>query len=877
MGEFLDYFKNKKNLANLLLLGILVLAIPLGVNLIKQQQILKSRATAAAIVFSGPNVKTIGSKTVATKPDVILEITAPGDTGSGGGGGGDTVATKCAGIIPWSQVDAELKVAKYDGLYDHSQTELDAYNRTRVCEGGSGGGGNGAPACDSSQVNMSVSPSSLNVGDQATFTVGGTQGSTWIGDSWSGGVDCKDGFWGSKTCKVTSAGSFTWTHKWQNTAPNKPDIKSPPCSNEIQFTTKDKVVFLQDTLMSFVSKGLVKDAYATDNCPDSQQEVAVAKIGQTVDGTVYWENGLCGYKYYNYKSTLAGGDVCASIVFGKWGQQDQCPVKCGDNPQSPPAGYMWKANCDTKESCFVTADKNDPNYNSKCLQNNFDAGNVEPSTSNWCYGFSSSTGGASTSSDFRCLMLVRSVCQSAGATQCGGASGCTLGNQTPDAGDACANCVLTNRTDLRPFYDQNGHRTCSNKQIVNDWCNGVSTDASKQCADIKSAACKSACSGTGGGDDTVQTKCGITPWSQIDAELKAAKYDGLFDHSQTELDAYNRTKVCEGGGSSAIVAFFRLSEDLTALDTAPKEVYTSPGPVIKSWTFKDPKPGIKTIFVQFYDKAGIQVGEREQASIDLLGGEPTIASCSLSFEGQNVTYEINGTNFGSDKGTITSDSVNLEIKSWSPAKIKAVLANPPTGQSFPITVTNTFGQSVPGQCSAISQVSVGAKVFCSAPSNHDTDNVDLELAGVFKGGKLIKQKVKIDKDGVIQGLDQKLETGKQYKLSLKAPKSLRKTSGVFTAEDGVTTVPNFVLPVGDIFPADGGDSLINAFDHNELVRQWIISADATGRSGDFNVDSRVNSIDWACMRTSMKDNGGSGDDPEPVPGESVAPSSSSAP
>ncbi|MBI2337640.1 hypothetical protein HYU95_00495, partial [Candidatus Daviesbacteria bacterium] len=50
--------------------------------------------------------------------------------------------------------------------------------------------------------------------------------------------------------------------------------------------------------------------------------------------------------------------------------------------------------------------------------------------------------------------------------------------------------------------------------------------------------------------------------------------------------------------------------------------------------------------------------------------------------------------------------------------------------------------------------------------------------------------------------------------------------------------------------------------------QWIIAQAATGRSGDFNGDSRVNSIDWACMRYDFN----SEDSPEPAISSSPSPS-----
>ncbi|MCR4306262.1 MAG: hypothetical protein NUV73_04230 [Candidatus Daviesbacteria bacterium] len=51
MGEFSELFKKKNNLITLLILGILILAVPIGINLIKNQQIFKSRAAGEPIVI----------------------------------------------------------------------------------------------------------------------------------------------------------------------------------------------------------------------------------------------------------------------------------------------------------------------------------------------------------------------------------------------------------------------------------------------------------------------------------------------------------------------------------------------------------------------------------------------------------------------------------------------------------------------------------------------------------------------------------------------------------------------------------------------------------------------------------------------------------
>lgn len=75
--QIIDLFRRKKNLVNLLILGILILALPLGIKLIQQQQIIKSRAEIEPITFTGPNVEQRGSEWVATKPQIQLKITSP--------------------------------------------------------------------------------------------------------------------------------------------------------------------------------------------------------------------------------------------------------------------------------------------------------------------------------------------------------------------------------------------------------------------------------------------------------------------------------------------------------------------------------------------------------------------------------------------------------------------------------------------------------------------------------------------------------------------------------------------------------------------------------------------------------------------------------
>lgn len=81
-------------------------------------------------------------------------------------------------------------------------------------------GNNPAPApasvaCNDNAVSLSASPSSVNVGQSINFAISG-DASTFIGDSFSGGVDGCSGSWNSRTCQANQAGNFTWTHTWRH-------------------------------------------------------------------------------------------------------------------------------------------------------------------------------------------------------------------------------------------------------------------------------------------------------------------------------------------------------------------------------------------------------------------------------------------------------------------------------------------------------------------------------------------------------------------------------------------------------------------------------------------------------------------------------------
>ncbi len=69
---------NKKNIFTFLIIGILLLVIPVGVKLVQEQQLLKSKAAVDPIVFTGPNVsKNAAGEYVAKDPTVQVELRSP--------------------------------------------------------------------------------------------------------------------------------------------------------------------------------------------------------------------------------------------------------------------------------------------------------------------------------------------------------------------------------------------------------------------------------------------------------------------------------------------------------------------------------------------------------------------------------------------------------------------------------------------------------------------------------------------------------------------------------------------------------------------------------------------------------------------------------
>jgi plastocyanin len=334
---------------------------------------------------------------------------------------------------------------------------------------------------------------------------------------------------------------------------------------------------------------------------------------------------------------------------------------------------------------------------------------------------------------------------------------------------------------------------------------------------------------------------------------------------------------------------FRYAETPLALSSAEYKPYDKE-PKIFEHKFSDPKPGIKTIFVEFKDTTGKTTRPPLSASILLIPPDITIdsASCSLSNFGSGINIELKGKNFGDKPGKIRLPEWEIpdgKVTDWKDGSISTTI-DFPEGFVFSENVVEfeveRFDKgTLKGTCAIgnVSTLALGTRLFCRAPNQQSETNIQVEILEDSKNAPVKREAASLTKAGLIQGLELEFVKGKRYLVSVDAPKSLRRGSKPFIATSGTTQllfkrndgsdINRNTLPVGDIFPLGDGDGIINTLDANQLYREWgqfseeEEESDRVIRNGDFNQDGKVNSIDWACMRFDFNQS----DDPTLAPTE----------
>lgn len=382
---------------------------------------------------------------------------------------------------------------------------------------------------------------------------------------------------------------------------------------------------------------------------------------------------------------------------------------------------------------------------------------------------------------------------------------------------------------------------------------------------------------------------GFTPNPQCSDKLDNDG-DGLIDEADPvchtdgnagNKNSYNPDGPTEGEPPEDIsyTICYRMAETQSDLGVSECVPYTNE-PTLINYQLMNETPGQKQIWVRFEGVTnGVPKIQDEHITIELLEKDPVVSSvdCTLDLSSKNLKVTLKGERFGPEKGSVTANKTLLDILGWSPTEVSGILRNPnvpvEAGQKFTVILTRKDGKILPEQICRVDTglISLGARVFCREAGKFDVENVKINLLGEDKSKA--EETVTIDKDGTIGNLKTRLQAGKRYTLSIKAPYSLRRNA-TFTAATGTSVVaaPDggpFILPVGDIAPQIKQDGKINSLDRALLSTQWrVLGTSKTAQTGDFNRDTKVNSVDWACMRYDFD----ASDDPIP---DSVAPASTS--
>lgn len=443
------------------------------------------------------------------------------------------------------------------------------------------------------------------------------------------------------------------------------------------------------------------------------------------------------------------------------------------------------------------------------------------------------------------------VCQSQG-----GSGSCNIGFQSPSFSDACVNHLKSDRycdtgtclVESIREKDSPKFANCSDTQVLNYWCNGgVTGGKTNPDCTLKKKEGGSACGTSGSNNGSKNGK-------------------GDSGGNGKGGDKNKKTPPPQQGNTTS----FKLAETPDGLASASAQPYDQ-HPKIIPHTFSSSAPGIKTIFVEFISKSGQK--EQRTASIELVAPAPqvSLAKCSLASFGEGINLELTGQRFGALPGQLTLKGLansSATITGWSDSQLSATVNLPPGAEALKnvnFVLTRSDGASIEGACLVGEEtisLALGTKLFCRADSSFDQKGVEIVILEDTPGTKVKKEIVTVDRDGVVD-LKTRFVNGKLYRVSVKAHRSLRRSSQPFTASEGTVQltfarneqedINTNALPIGDIFPTLSGDGKIDTRDALELFRQWGsplkgAALSSSLRPGDFNQDGKVNVIDWACMR-----------------------------
>ncbi len=839
--EVKQFFSSKKNLVNLLVVAIMVLGLPVGLNLVRQQQIYLSRANTDFIKFLGTT--TVNGKQTITKAKVRIEVTS-----SLGSPVADAKLTQDINLAQEieSKVISKTK-ASSQSCQDvtKSKTQCDVACRSCGPSNGEDAGCNGDPntpdICDGQNC-YEVSYTDKVCSEDSTPAApvgndGGQSGGSGSGSS--GGSQCQDV--GYRACNDNNqACDVKWcTDSNGNASPTlyNCDAQTPgvcgvsvPQAN--QSSTPASCIYSQG------------NTCYEGNCSDGSQNCSF--------------NVNCGY----VAGVSSGNQV--SCPPGTGGPS-QTPISspsnnnagnCKDNPVKAPDGYKWTADCNGKT----------------CSENKQCPSGVD-GKEGWCYGF---TGGN------RCLKL-EAVGAQPGTNTGGTCQDNPVGASVPTgykwtadcSGKACSEnkqCPSGANNQEGWCYGFTGGNRCLKLELTNNFdCDARILQGStwKDSASIKvGEKVKVGAVNIKNNELISGGSVSISGPNSFSKELSNGTEFTTDKEGSYTITAKGSTCIPQDTANLTVTgsrtATFKVAETRAGLASAKELTYTSEPSVI-DYEFLDKNPGEKFIFVEFKDSAGKT--DVKSASLYLSVEPPTFSSLSCNLDintrvnsvkqvtsNSSIIFKIAGSNFGIQEGTVKNGTQTLVVEDWKDTAITARLDNPQTstaqGTPYSVIVTRADSQATEAKTCAIGiqLVSLSSKLMCGVNNIQVLKNCEATVYDLTAKSK-VKKTVQIDKDSNVIGLDTKLQEGKDYKIGIKCPSTLTNICDV-KGGAGTTILSNCGLDWGDIAPVQSVDGIINNFDVQEERRQWgpLKGVLQNSLTGDSNNDNVVNSVDYSCMR-----------------------------
>ncbi len=812
MSDYLKEILSKKNLINILILAILVLAIPLTINLVRQQQILFSKAATDTVQLVDNLCTTVqNNKKVLTCPTLTLKFVAPSEV--------DVISAQ--GFV---------KEVYAQGACIYSQQDPDGVHcYSGICqEGAASCGFNNNCIYDPATSVQTACPGGGSSGASSNIPSGSTPVSTQCQGTQT---------WDQLDSQLKTAG---WGGPYNHDQNELNVFNQTSCASAtVTVTTCKGQENYQDVLNRTKQAGYtgpfdqasVIAAYNRAACPAGNPSSATASCPITAS-CCSTPLKTCGTSS-SFNPTTAKDTSCP--VGFQWCYSGYCISEKYDNKG-------------TTGSCSTTTPA------TVCTPNAFDAQNCKSCAADGSFwGASGSDYGTNFNSPEWCSCARRfaqdyqsnpnyTSCRASAppvASLTGPSSVSKQNNKWPDLTFS----VRADSSTQWGLYYQNGPTCTVNSCTLQGWSPIGNTSSGNNTITWLSSSQSPNLQDVSVG---VHTFAVINnPPTKVLATFDVNFTAGTTTASPTPAPAPIITKV----------RYAQNKSDLTNPNVR-KEIAYRAGGVKEDITLTDTSVGTKFIFAQFIDDKGQTTDTNPSPfQIDLVGPSPIITgfSCEVDItktdNSSDLLFKFIGANFGSTKGNITlgdGTAVN-NIDSWSNIFVSARLNNPPLSQTavgaqYTAFLTTKDGQkSLSQQCRVgITQISLGAKLFCRKEMNFDQDNIDLTLILDKDHAQKSREKVTIDKDGNITNIKTKLKSGESYIACIKAPLSLRKCSSAFTALAG-NNILTIDLPVGDY----NGDGAINNFDKSILQSQWG-PMNAT-KNCDVNRDGACNSFEWSCM------------------------------